>query len=169
MLKKIISLIRNKAGDTIDAVIIAPLWIFIMFIIAVQMSIHRANQELEDTMQIVTRYVMLAETPADAIDTVNNYLATREENGSHYYEVFDKTNITGIYYKNNSTYVYTSNYDDIENYWVPGTMVEITLVRKTPYAGNSIMKFCVYNNEDLCYSIISERVYSKMTAILISL
>lgn len=170
MLKRIFSVFKSKKGNSIDAIIIAPLWLFILFIISVQMNIHQANQEIEDTMQIVSRYVMISENPTDAITNVNSYLSTRETSQS--YGSFEISNISAIYYKNGTgsdlTYERVDNSDDYATHWVEGTLVEITLARKTPYAGNSIMKYCIYNNDDYCYSIVSEYVYAKMTVVLTS-
>lgn len=166
MLKKIFSLIKNKTGETVDAIVIAPVWIFILLIIAVQMSIYQAKQSLEDSAQIVSRYVMLSKNPDEAIETVNYYLNVRKD--SNYFDEFKIENITKVYYKTgsgtNTEWAYTENQSDYNNYWEKGNMVEIVFKRKTPFYGSSALRFCLLN--DNCFSVVEDVISTRIVVFL---
>lgn len=163
---KIISFIKNKSGETVDAIIIAPVWIFVLLIIAVQMSIYQAKQSLEDSAQIISRYVMLSESPDDAVSTVNNYLYSR--NDKNYYDSFSIADITKVYYKTGSgtstEWAFTENESDYNRYWKKGNMVEIIFTRRTPYYGSSALKFCVLG--DSCFSVVEDVVSTRIIVFL---
>lgn len=166
MFKKIFSLLKNKVGETVDAIIITPVWIFVLLIIGSQMQIYQAKQDLEDGIQIVSRYVMMSDSPTSAINTVNNYLSQRDD--ANKYDTFTVENITKVYYKtgtgSTTKFEYTTNSSEYESYWEKGNMVEITLKRKTPYYGSSMLTFCVFDfekNADNCFTVVEDVVQAR--------
>lgn len=170
MLKKIFSCIKSKCGNSIDAIIITPIWLMILIFISCQMQIKESRQSVTDSAQIASKYIMTSESLSDGINLINTYLQQRSDN--RYYDSFSIENIIGISYKpgtnNNQAYTYTSNPGDFttDDVWKNGSIVEFYLTRKTPYSGSSALRFCAFKNDEFCFKIVNDLVVTKGIVIL---
>ncbi len=172
MLSKLKKLSKSKLGEAIDAIIITPIWIFVIVIIGVQVQLRQAKQEVEDAAQVSTRYIMLAETLDEAIGSVNNYLHQRSDRDYFYDLTIDnitmyKVTISG----SNKTYQKIAKTAEYTAAWESGNLVEFTLKRKTPFSESSLFSLCPpafvqQGNDDICVNLLQENVWTRTSVII---
>lgn len=171
---------KSKKGEIVDTIIIIPLWILILVFISSKMSVMQSLQDNESAMQIVSRYVALAETPNDAINNVKEYLSARKDAENfnltidgNTQEYFGINNIKQATYEDaiNGTTTKINDGSDsfssfITNHWGNHLILEVELYRKTSFY-NGALSFKV-NMFDGTYETLSVATpYVRTTSVLI--
>lgn len=166
MFSKIKNFFKNKKGsDAITAILIVPVWLLLLSFIGSKMQIKQAENQLADSSQIVTRYLMNSETLDEGIKTANDYLSRRSD--ARYYDKIQSGDIVKIAKLSSSnSYDIVQDKTAYSNNWKSGNMVTIKLSRKTPFSDSSALKFCMFSDQDNCLTIVNEKVYVTMTFII---
>lgn len=174
-MSKIISFLKSKKGDVIEAILVIPIFIVMLIFLGYQMEFHDTRNAVEDANRVITRYIMTSENMDDAVSYVNNYLKKRDD--SLYFRIdendeenfFTVENIIRIHVKDTGEII--EDKELMEEYWVQGNMVEFTFSRKTSYYDVTFNEFCpinpkTFNGVRTCFKLFQDTIVSNNIVVL---
>lgn len=143
-MKKIKEFFKSKKGNYVQLLMLAPLYLVLMCLIAVEINFEQVRHKAENAARIVLRAAVRCDDYASGIDRIVYLMNDEDVNGGVSYGIEPDYNIK--FYTLDAYNSWVEVADDGDK-WVKGNIIELSFVAKTSLR-DSISQVCLTNSDD---------------------